>query len=254
MVKVTKLGRGSELGSKLRRSDSNLEWLRQEIGRTAPPDLLLCPGLSSDKELSREEEPGTRKICKGVENRKSLLLGFSLPPAQGAPGTQQRGRRGRGAWLLGDTQPLCQALNGLSAVTVPIFPDLHHPSRRLMVVGSPECTHTQPRGGLACLILGTQWPGPSRAQPLTLSRCLQAQKAGRSRGVFPAQLPSRPQGVGLTGPSLQAPPPLSFPGHPRTSLLASSSAKPWGVLLGPPAMPVQLTQRRLLRPSRVRDK
>ena len=37
------------------------------------------------------------------------------------------------------TQPLCQALNGLSAVTVPIFPDLHHPSRRLMVVGSPEC-------------------------------------------------------------------------------------------------------------------
>ena len=139
MVKVTKLGRGSELGSKLRRSDSNLEWLRQEIGRTAPPDLLLCLGLSSDKELSREEEPGTRKICKGVENRKSLLLGFSLPPAQGAPGTQQRGRRGRGAWLLGDTQPLCQALNGLSAVTVPIFPDLHHPSRRLMVVGSPEC-------------------------------------------------------------------------------------------------------------------
>ena len=49
MVKVTKLGRGSELGSKLRPSDSNPEWLRQEIGRTAPPDLLLCPGLSSDK-------------------------------------------------------------------------------------------------------------------------------------------------------------------------------------------------------------
>lgn len=113
MVKVTKLGRGSELGSKLRPSDSNPEWPRQEIGRTAPPDLLLCPGLSSDKELSGEEEPGTRKICKGVENRKWRRLGFSLPPVQGAPGAQQRGRRGRGAWLSGDIQPLCQAPNGL---------------------------------------------------------------------------------------------------------------------------------------------
>lgn len=95
MVKVTKLGRGSELGSKLRPSDSNPEWLRQEIGRTAPPDLLLCPGLSSDKELSGEEEPGTRKICKGVENRK-WRAPAGIFPAPGSGSTRNPAERQAG--------------------------------------------------------------------------------------------------------------------------------------------------------------
>lgn len=64
--------------------------------------------------------------------------------------------------------------------------------------------------------------------------------------MFPAQLPSRPQGVGLTGPSLQAPPPFSSPDPPCWPPAQPSL----GVLLGPLATPVQVTQRRLLRPSR----
>lgn len=84
VVKVTELERGSELGSKLRPSDSNPEKPRQEIGRTAPAGLLLCTGLSSDKELSGEEEPGTKRICRDVENRKWRQLGFSQPADEGS--------------------------------------------------------------------------------------------------------------------------------------------------------------------------
>lgn len=62
MAKVTELGRDSKFGSKLCSSDSNPERPRPEIGRMAPPGLPLCAGASSDKELSGEEGPGTKKI------------------------------------------------------------------------------------------------------------------------------------------------------------------------------------------------
>lgn len=62
MAKVTELGRDSELGSGFSTSDSNPEQPRPEVGRMAPPGLPLGAGASSDKERSREEGPGTKKI------------------------------------------------------------------------------------------------------------------------------------------------------------------------------------------------
>lgn len=140
MTSVPKLGRGSVLSSKLRPSDLNPRWPRQEIGRTAPPGLLLCAGPSSDKELSGEEELGTRKICTDVENRKWPRLGFSLLLVQAAPGTQQRGRRGQRAWISGYIHPLCQALQWALGSQSACFPGPHHPGRRPTAVKSLGCS------------------------------------------------------------------------------------------------------------------
>ncbi|XP_047591823.1 uncharacterized protein LOC125103890 [Lutra lutra] len=95
VAKVTELERASGLGSELRPSDSNPERLRQEIGRTVPPGALLCTGLSPDKEVSGEEEPGTKKICADVENRKWRQLGFSQPPEASSTGNPAEGQAGR---------------------------------------------------------------------------------------------------------------------------------------------------------------
>lgn len=100
--------------------------------------------------------------------------------------------------------------------------------------GLISCRKNPAQGRLGPPHLGAQWPGPGRAQPLTLSRRLQVQRAG------PALVQTQGQG----------PPPVSHPGHPGPCLLAPSSAKPWGALLGPLARPTRGTHRRLLRPSR----
>lgn len=125
MAKVTELERGSELGSKLRPSDSNPERLRQEIGRLAPSGVLLCTGPSSDKELSGEEEPGTKKIGTDVVDRKWRQLGFSQSPDADSTRNPVEGQAGQEcgfqkppATVLGSAQgagqPESPALQGLT--------------------------------------------------------------------------------------------------------------------------------------------
>lgn len=137
MAKVTELERASGLGSELRPSDSNPERLRQEIGRTVPPGALLCTGLSPDKEVSGEEEPGTKKICADVENRKWRQLGFSQPPEAGSTGNPAEGQAGQER---GPREPPSRCVRLCArcwAAAVPTLQDLNHPGRRPSAFRSP---------------------------------------------------------------------------------------------------------------------
>lgn len=58
--------------------------------------------------------------------------------------------------------------------------------------GLISCRKNLAQGRLGLPHLGTQWPGPGRAQPLTLSRCLQVQKAGPALVQTQGQGPHRP--------------------------------------------------------------
>lgn len=108
-AEVTQLGRGSELGSKLRPSDSNPEWPRQEIGCTAPPGLLLCTGPSSDKEPSERKNLGQRRSSRMWRTGNGAAWGFPCLLVQEATATQQKGIWGQRAWISGATQPPHQA-------------------------------------------------------------------------------------------------------------------------------------------------
>ena len=116
--------------------------------------------------------------------------------------------------------------------------------KNLLAVRDERSHAAQGRLGLPHLGYSVSWP--RQGSPTHTLQVSAGAESGRSRGMFPAQLPSRPQGVCLTGPSLQAPPPFSSPDPPCWPPAQPSL----GVLLGPLATPVQVTQRRLLRPSR----
>lgn len=126
MGKVTQLRRGSELGSKLRPSDSNSEWLEQEIGRTAAPGLLLCTGPSSDKELSREEEPRTKKMSRMCRTGNSMTGVF---PTLWCRQHQKPSRRAGGTREPGFQEPPSHCARLCAGQPKPLFPRIS-PSRQ----------------------------------------------------------------------------------------------------------------------------
>lgn len=102
MAKFTELGRGSGLGFKHWPSDSDPEWLRQEMGWVG----------AADKELSGEEEARAKKTCTDVGSLEQARLGFSLDPSDVYSGAGRPRLEGASSYCL----RLCTVLHLLPRV------------------------------------------------------------------------------------------------------------------------------------------
>lgn len=94
-AKVNTLGRGSELGSKLRPSDSNPEWARQEMDRMAPPGCCCALDRPQIRSSLERKNLGQRRAVRMWRTGNGASWDFPCLPVQAASGTWLRGRRGQ---------------------------------------------------------------------------------------------------------------------------------------------------------------